>query len=83
MQFRKRGDCAEMMRLMQRRQRNKARQLVDYLGIDANRPVVERAAVDDAMPGRDQCLFGKARLEPAKKRCNDVLVRPGLREIIR
>ena len=39
MKFRKRRDGGEVMRLMQRRQRNEAGQLRDHLGIDAHRPV--------------------------------------------
>jgi hypothetical protein len=75
--FRKRRDGVEVVRLMQRRQRNQAGQFVDDIRIDANRAGIVRSAMHDAVPGCDQLPVGKARFEPAKQVCDDVLVRSG------
>ena len=54
-------DGGEVMRLMQRRQRNEAGQLGDHLRIDANRRRVAHPAMHHAVAGCDQFLVREVR----------------------
>ena len=82
MKFCERRDGVEVMRLMQRRQRNETGQLRDHFRVDANRTRVAHPTVHDAVSGRDQFAVGKARIEPAQKRRHDILMRRGLCQLL-
>ena len=67
MQLRQRRDGGEVMRLMQRRQRNERRQLGDDRGIDANRRGIARSAMHHAMAGRDQLAGPESALSSQRR----------------
>ena len=68
-----------MIRLVQRRQRN---ELLDHISIDADRASIAHSAVHDAVPGRNQFPVRKARFEPSQKRCDDIFMRRGFRQLL-
>ena len=63
-----------MMRLMQRRQRDKTAQLGNDAFIDTDRPGIERSTMDNPMAGRDQPILRKGLLKPAKQSRKRILV---------
>ena len=82
MKFCQRRDGVEVMRLMQRRQRNETGQFRNDVRIDADRARIAHSAMHDAMPGRDQFTIGKARIEPAQECRHDLFMRRGLRQLL-
>ena len=61
MRVEQRADGREIVRLVQRRQRNVAFEPSEHVVVDQDRPVVFRAAVDHAMPDRDRSKLLRSR----------------------
>ena len=74
MQLRYRRNGCEVMRPMERSERNKPGQLSDDLSVDAHRFLVPHTTMNDAMPGRDQPALRKTLFEPAQQRGKRILV---------
>ena len=76
--FRHRSDRCQILRLVQRRQRNERLQLVERSRIDRNRARETRASVDDAMPDRHDAMLGE---HPGPAPAQQVLDRTFLAEV--
>ena len=69
-----RRNGSQVVRFVERRQRNEAAHLVDHRRIDANRRGVECAAMHHAMSGRDKAMVLEMGFQPAQQRGQRVLV---------
>ena len=67
---------------MQRGERNEAGEFSDDLGVDPHRPLVDRTAMNDAMPRRDQTVLRETMFKPAQQRGKRILVRRTLRQVL-